>query len=128
MAFISYAAQDRSEVLRRVQMLPAVGIRYFQDVLDLDPGDRWAKELFRHIDESDVMFLFWSSAAKESDWVQKEWKYGLEKFGDDFVLPVIIEGPPVPEPPEQLKHLHFSRQGIVLHQGHAIKLRTLGCS
>jgi hypothetical protein len=107
-AFISYASQDRPEVLRRVQMLSAVGIHYFQDVLDLNPGDKWAEELFRRIDESNVMFLFWSSAARTSEWVQKEWRYGLEKKGQDYIRPVIIEGPPIPEPPQELKHLHFS--------------------
>ena len=108
LAFISYATPDRREVLRRVQMLPAVGIRYFQDVLDLDPGDPWADILLQRIDESNVMFLFWSSAAKASEWVQKEWRYGLEKKGSDYIRPVIIEGPPIPEPPPELQHLHFS--------------------
>jgi hypothetical protein len=77
-------------------------------VLDFDPGDRWAQKLFRHIDESDVMFLFWSSAARDSKWVRKEWQYGLKKKGDDYIRPVIIEGPPPPEPPRELKHLHFA--------------------
>lgn len=108
LAFISYASRDRPEVMKRVQMLSAVGIHYFQDVMNLDPGDRWAQALFRHIDESDVMFLFWSSAAKTSEWVQKEWEYGLDKHGDEFVLPVTIEGPPIPEPPDRLRHLHFA--------------------
>jgi hypothetical protein len=108
MAFISYSSKDRAEVLKRVQMLTAVGIRYFQDVLDLDPGDRWERELYRHIDESDVMFLFWSTEARESEWVRREWQYGLERRGEDFIRPVIIEGPPHPEPPPELAHLHFS--------------------
>lgn len=107
-AFISYASEDRDEVLRRVQMLQAVGIRYFQDVLDLEPGDHWMQELSHRIDESDVMFLFWSSAARNSVWVRKEWQYGLETKGEDFIRPVIIEGPPPPEPPKELQHLHFS--------------------
>lgn len=107
MAFISYASENREEVLKRVQMLPAVGIRYFQDVLDLDPGDRWARKLYERINASDVLFLFWSTAARDSEWVRKEWKYGLKKKGDDFIRPVIIEGPPFPEPPSELAHLHF---------------------
>lgn len=106
-AFISYAATDRPEVLRRVQMLTASGIQYFQDVLDLDPGARWQQELYRHIDESDVLFLFWSTAARESEWVAREWRYGLEKKGEDFIHPVIIEGPPIIPPPPELAHLHF---------------------
>jgi hypothetical protein len=35
-AFISYASKDRDKVLERVQMLPLVGVRYFQDLLNLD--------------------------------------------------------------------------------------------
>ena len=107
-AFVSYASTDRDEVLRRVQMLTAVGIEFFQDVLDLKPGDRWHDELYQRIDESDVLFLFWSTAAKNSQWVEKEWRYGLEHKSGDFIRPVIIEGPPIVTPPDELAHLHFS--------------------
>jgi tetratricopeptide (TPR) repeat protein len=115
-AFISYASQDRNKVLQRVQMLAAAGIQFFQDVLDLDPGDRWARELFRHIDDSDVLFLFWSHFAKESKWVEKEWRYGLEKKGNDFIRPVIIEGPPIVPPPKELAHLHFNDKVLYFMQ------------
>ncbi len=107
-AFISYASQDRSEVTRRVQMLKAVGIECFQDVLSLDPGERWEKALYRHIDEADVLFLFWSSNAKRSEWVERKWRYGLQRKGEDAVRPVIIEGPPIVPPPPELAHLHFN--------------------
>ncbi len=107
-AFVSYASDDRPEVLRRVQMLAAVGIQFFQDVLNLDPGQRWEQELYRHIDDSDVMFLFWSNRAKESPWVAREWQYAREKKGEDFIRPVIIEGPPIVPPPSELSHLHFN--------------------
>jgi len=58
---------DRDKVLTRVQMLTAVGIRYFQDVLNLDPGDRWERQIYRRIDECDLFLRFWSSAARESE-------------------------------------------------------------
>ena len=110
--FVSYASQDRREVLKRVQMLSHLHINFFQDVLDFEPGVRWEKELYRHIDESDLFLLFWSSAAKQSKWVMKEIQYALNrKGGDDLsppeILPVPIEGPPQPAPPEELSHLHF---------------------
>lgn len=89
-------------------MLTAAGIKFFQDVLDLEPGERWEPELYRQIDASDVFFLFWSRAAKESPWVEREWRYGLERKGDGFIRPVVIEGPPPVEPPETLRHLHFN--------------------
>jgi tetratricopeptide (TPR) repeat protein len=111
-AFISYASGDRAEVMRRVQMLDLLKISYFQDVLNLNPGDRWDKELYRHIDLADVFFLFWSSAARDSEWVLKEVEYaiGRQRSQDDLpeIYPVILEGPPIVEPPEKLKHLHFN--------------------
>jgi len=112
-AFISYASQDRPEVLARVQMLRLCGIDYFQDILDLEPGDRWEKALFKHIDSCDLFLLFWSRAARESEWVMKEARYALErKHGIEAappeIHPVIIEGPPVVPPPPELAHLHFN--------------------
>jgi hypothetical protein len=113
LAFISYASPDRNTVLRMVQMLRVQGIRFFQDVLDLEPGDRWAHELYRHIDECDLFLLFWSSHAKASEWVSKEVAHALQrKAGDDdappTIHPVIIEGPPAVPPPAELAHLQFN--------------------
>ncbi len=61
----------------------------------------------------DLFLLFWSNAAKQSDWVLKEVHYALGRKGDDDtappeIMPVIIEGPPVVEPPPELAHLHFN--------------------
>ncbi|MGA2076968.1 MAG: hypothetical protein ABSH52_26050 [Terriglobia bacterium] len=44
-------------------MLSRLRIKYFQGALSLEPGERWQKALYRHIDESDLFLLFWSSAA-----------------------------------------------------------------
>ena len=112
-AFISYASPDRSEVLKRVQMLARLSIPFFQDVLSLEPGERWARALYKNIDTSDVFFLFWSTHAKNSPWVMKEVQYAIEcKGGDEFrrpeIVPVIIEGPPPVPPPPELAHLHFN--------------------
>lgn len=112
-AFISYASPDRTEVLKRVQMLRLARIRYFQDVLKLEPGDRWERKLYLCIDKSDLFLLFWSTNAKESTWVLEEVRYALKrKGGDEFappeLIPVIIEGPPIPQPPDELAHLHFN--------------------
>ena len=111
-AFVSYSSKDRKAVLERVQMLKPLGIDYFQDLLDLDPGDRWERELYLSIAECDLFLLFWSSEAKASRWVRRELQYALErKGGDDFarpeILPVIIEGPPITPPWPEVAHLHF---------------------
>jgi tetratricopeptide (TPR) repeat protein len=112
LAFISYASNDRAEVLKRVSMLRPLGIKYFQDLLDLEPGDRWEKKLYSHIDKCDLFLLFWSSSAKASEWVRKEYRHALtRKGGDDSkppdIFPVPVEGPRVVEPPEELKPLQF---------------------
>jgi hypothetical protein len=113
LAFVSYASQDRTEVLKRVQMLSIVRIPFFQDVLDLEPGQRWERAVYRHIDESDLFLLFWSTAAKQSEWVRKEVQYALERKKGDAaappeIIPVPIEGPPPVPPPEELAALHFN--------------------
>jgi TIR domain len=112
-AFISYASEDRTEVLKRVQTLSALRVDFFQDVLDLEPGQRWEKALYLHIDGSDLFLLFWSSAARKSSWVGKEIAYPLEcqkhdLNGEPDIVRVIIEGPPPPPPPAELADLHFN--------------------
>jgi len=112
-AFISYSSKDRDEVLRRVQLLSVVGIEYFQDVLSLEPGDRWLKRIELGIDACDLFLLFWSSDAKQSDWIRQEVQHALaRKGGNDLsppeIRPVVLEGPPTVEPWEELAHLHFN--------------------
>ncbi|MBD2727524.1 toll/interleukin-1 receptor domain-containing protein [Nostoc sp. FACHB-892] len=118
-AFVSYSSKDRIEVLKRVQGLAVSGITIFQDILNLEPGDRWEKELYRNIDECDLFLLFWSTAAKESPWVLKEVLYALERQGYDGlrspeIIPVIIEGPPLVPPPPELQDLHFNDKLLYL--------------
>ena len=100
-------------MLRRVQMLPVAGIQYFQDLFDLEPGEVWSTGLEEAIQQADVFLLFWSSRAKESVWVRREVDFALAcKAGDDLsppeIRPVIIEGPPVIPPWDDLAHLHFN--------------------
>jgi len=113
MAFISYSSKDRDEVLRRTQILSIVGIRYFQDVLTLEPGERFERSLELGIQECDLFLLFWSAAARDSEWVRKEVGLALgRKAGNDSappeIRPVIVEGPPVVAPWEELADLHFN--------------------
>lgn len=106
--FISYASEDRPEVLKRCQMLKRLGKSFFQDLLDLDPGDRWEQKLYRKIDECDAVLLFWSSKAKESKYVIQECQYTIANKGLDHLLPVIIEGPPPVKLPPELGNLHMN--------------------
>jgi len=112
-AFLSYCNKDLDEVLKRVQMLSLAKISFFQDLLTLEPGELWEKHIYDYIRECDVFFLFWSTAASRSKWVKSEINYALETqhaHGDlvPEILPVLIEGPPPPKPPQALKHLQFN--------------------
>jgi hypothetical protein len=112
-AFLSYASADRIEVLKRAQMLRAAHISFFQDLLSLEPGERWERRLYAEIDRCELFFLFWSSNAARSEWVLRETEYALHRRESSLedapeIMPVVIEGPPIPKPPESLKHLHFS--------------------
>jgi len=112
-AFISYASKDRNEVLKRVQMLDKLGISFFQDLINLNAGERWEQKLYENIADADLFLLFWSTAAKESTWVLKELQYAisLKQNQDDHppvIQPVPIEGPPIVYPPKELGHMHFN--------------------
>ena len=100
--YLCHATQDRPEVQRRVPLLKSAGIRPVEGNLELDASQRWARGLYRQIDGCDALLLFWSAAAADSAWIQKEWQYGLKRHGADFILPVVLDGclPP------QLSGLH----------------------
>lgn len=111
-AFVSYAHEDRAEVLKRVQMLSILKQKYFQDFITLRPGDKWEPSIYEAIDRSDVVYLFWSTAASGSEFVKKEILRAVERRAGDenappAIYPVIIEGPPPADPPAELSFLHF---------------------
>jgi hypothetical protein len=111
LAFLSYASADRAEVLKRAQALDAARMSFFQDVLSLRAGDQWESKIYQHIDKCDLFLLFWSRAAKDSEWVIKETEYALERrsWGDDpDIVPIILEDGPVVMPPDSLKSIHFN--------------------
>jgi hypothetical protein len=124
-AFASYSSEDRAEVLRRVQAFKICGMSVFQDILDLDPGDRWEKALYREIDRCDVFLLFWSKAAATSEWVSKEIDYAIKRQAGDAenppaIQPVPIEGPPIAPPPARLAGLHFN-DALLAHISRAVE-------
>lgn len=111
-AFLSYAGVDRDQVLRGAQMLRSVGIAFFQDVVDLDPCERWERRLCAEIERNDLFLLFWSRAVAESEWVRKEALWAQDCHTDELddrpqIRPVILELPTAPPWPE-LAHLHFN--------------------
>jgi TIR domain len=111
-AFCSYSSQDAIVVTRCAQLLTALGYDCFHDKSSLKPGEAFEKALLSEIRNRELFLLFWSSAARQSDWVRKEttWAYETQcssaaKLPD--IVPIVLDGPPPPEPFEFLQGRHF---------------------
>ena len=112
-AFVSYASEDRVSVLPFAHILDLTGIKVFQDILSLEPGERWERRLYAEIDRSDLFLLFWSRAASQSKWVIAEAEYALNAYNasgsqNPVIRPVLLEGPPIPHIPASLESIHFN--------------------
>ncbi len=108
-AFASYASADRRQVLPRVHGLQKAGIDVFVDVNSLRSGQRYKEVLMDMIRTYDVFYLFWSRAARASEWVDREWRCAYESRGIAYIDPVPLESPEVAPPPKELADsLHFN--------------------
>lgn len=106
-AFASYSSKDRPDVLRRVQGMSVVGVDVFVDVLTLRAGQLWEQTLLKNILERDVFYLFWSANASRSEYVEREWRFALNKRGLGFIHPIPLVDPEIVPPPPELNELHF---------------------
>jgi hypothetical protein len=101
-AFASYAGKDRRRVLARMQGLKELGVNVFMGARNLKANDPYPLHLLKHIDDSDVLYLFWSRHAQNSEWVEREWRYGKARKGIEFIDPVPLVDPRLVSPPEAL--------------------------
>lgn len=112
-AFLSYAHQDRGEVLKRAQMLAAQGIAFFQDLLSLKPGERYTDKILGRIDQSDLFVLFWSRHAAKSEWVRREIARAEARQrehpeGLPDISAIVLDTPDIAPPPDSISHLHLN--------------------
>jgi ribonuclease HI len=121
--FFSYARVDREQVKKTASEYEKFGISFFQDILHLDPGERWKPRLWKEIDRCDIFVLFWSSAAKASEWVLKEaeraWRRQARNGGLRPILrPEILEHPPPIPDQDWLREFHFNDPQDCTARGH----------
>ena len=118
-AFVSYASQDRNRVARIIQGMrkarPDMDI--FFDVENLRSGESWQNALRSEIDRRDILFLCWSHFARQSKWVDTEWRYALSQKGEDCIEPIPLESPSVCPPPEELSRKHFNDKMLFIING-----------
>ena len=109
-AFVSYASQDRNRVAAIIQGMKKArpDMDIFFDIESLRSGQNWEDALKSEIESRDVLFLCWSRYAKESKWVEMEWKYALENKGEESIEPIPIDSPDVCPPPTELQQKHFN--------------------
>lgn len=121
-AFVSYASQDRKRVAMIIQGMKKArpDMDVFFDVESLRSGDDWESALWHEIDKRDVLFLCWSKSARDSQWVDAEWRYALKQKGSECIEPVPIDPPEVCPPPIELNKKHFNDKllYIINHSEH----------
>ncbi len=77
------------------------------DKASLRSGQPWEEELLRAICAADVFYLFWSTHARDSKWVEREWRCALRIRGIGFIDPVPLASPKEVPPPPELESKHF---------------------
>jgi hypothetical protein len=117
-AFVSYASDDRPEVLGLLSAMTAhdSGFEVFYDWLDLAHGENWKPRLEKEIIQRDMLYLFWSRNARASKWVNWEWKTALRTKGIHAILPIPIESPEIAKPPKELEQIHFRDRFLVARE------------
>jgi hypothetical protein len=109
--FASYSHKDELIVRACKATYRALGIQLFVDKDDILSGQVWRDVLRRSITDHDLFQLFWSEAAANSDEVASEWRLANEIASartSDFIRPLYWTEP-MPQPPQELSHLNFSR-------------------
>lgn len=92
--FISYSHDDGDAVRRDAELLRAGGVLVFIDVRDIAYGERWRDVLREALLRSERVLVFWSAAARVSEWVDREWRFALE-LGKK-VVPTLLDPTPLP--------------------------------
>jgi hypothetical protein len=105
--FVSYAHKDATIVDQLERAYTVLGMQYLRDVRILRSGEKWDPALLGKIEEADIFQLCWSYSAKQSTYVEQEWRHALGLSRSSFIRPVYWEVP-MPEPPPDLSAIHFA--------------------
>lgn len=68
--------------------------RVFRDQEELTVSSSLSAEIISALDNSEFLIVVCSPRTPESEWVNNEVRYFIEKHGRDRILPVLIEGEP----------------------------------
>jgi hypothetical protein len=114
--FASYSTREDAAVVERcVAAYEALGIYVYLDKKSLraSSGLEWLPLLKKWIGKADLFQLYWSKAARDSKYVEQEWRHALSLTGgkgDRFIRPVRWKSA-CPDLPPELSHLQFAYLG-----------------
>ena len=107
--FISHSHSDSLLAARVSEALRKEGLEVWNHDLDLLPGDNWAAEVARALNESKAMVVLLTPDAIRSPYVKREMDYALGSQNyDNRLIPVAVGGReqlPTREIPWILQHL-----------------------
>ncbi|MBR3358442.1 MAG: toll/interleukin-1 receptor domain-containing protein [Solobacterium sp.] len=111
-AFVSYASEDRKRVAGIIQGMKKArpDLDIFFDVESIRSGANWKDILYEEIRKRDMLYLCWSRYARESRWVDEEWRYALKYHGSDHIDIVPLDTPDSCPPPAELRDKNFNEK------------------
>lgn len=107
--FVSHSHADSELAARVSKALRNEGLEVWNSDLDLLPGDNWAAEVARAMEESEAMVVLMTAGALSSPWVRREMEYALgAKRYSNRLIPVAVgdrESIPVHDVPWIIRRL-----------------------
>ncbi len=114
--FVSYSPADNELVSAIVSLLCASNSTLvYCDADSIRTSDRWRDELGTAISEANVVLVFWCHHSHTSYEVRKEFALALEQGKD--VLPLLLDGTPLPSKLANRRYIDFRARVGVLHEG-----------
>jgi hypothetical protein len=95
--FISYSRADKRRVAGLVTLLKGLRYQVFIDEESIEAGQLWEDEIDAGLRDADVLLVFWTRYAAQSDYVRQE----SERFATPFPHRrlVSVRGDTTPLPP-----------------------------
>lgn len=87
-AFLSHSSHDNVFAQKITQLLAELGVSVWIYSSDIRAGTNWVNTIQRALDECELMLLVLTPEAMESEYVQKEWLYFLQK--EKPLIPLLL--------------------------------------
>ena len=114
--FVSYSPEDSELVSAIVSLLCASNSALvYCDADSIRTSGRWREELVAAIAEANVVLVFWCHHANTSYELRKEFALALEQ--GKAVLPLLLDGTPLPSKLANLRCLDFRARVGPIHEG-----------